>query len=292
MLLALRSHSELRHIFTEVASCTAVNAGRPSLLLAQASQTALLESGELQGAAREAATQKMELQRMLDILHEVDEDGSGTLEWEEVLEFFRRSGYLLEYVTKAELNDPAFLEASEDHSLHNDDVASLADMARTMQPVLESEEQVVDTVAALPSLSKRPSLSKDAKEPLSPASPGPTPLRRNSVRPASRALVFAAQKDLTLDGKKVDFTGLGINGSKRQHSADFGSNCSAPGRQIGRHQSADFASNGSSGGPLSPRLPEKQRRKSLSIGSKQPYRERSSVKDSKRADKFVSWQGS
>lgn len=41
--------------------------------------------------------QALEMRRLLKVLREIDEDKNGTLEWEEFIEFFKRSGYLLEY---------------------------------------------------------------------------------------------------------------------------------------------------------------------------------------------------
>lgn len=44
--------------------------------------------------------QREETLRIKAILKEVDTDGSGTLEWEEFVDFFRRTGMLLEYKTR------------------------------------------------------------------------------------------------------------------------------------------------------------------------------------------------
>jgi len=43
--------------------------------------------------------QAKEMRRLLKIWREIDKDANGTLEWEEFIEFFRRSGNLLEYET-------------------------------------------------------------------------------------------------------------------------------------------------------------------------------------------------
>lgn len=49
-----------------------------------------------------------EMKRIIAIMHSVDTDGSGTMEWDEFVEFFRRSGFLLEYNTRSSLNDTSF----------------------------------------------------------------------------------------------------------------------------------------------------------------------------------------
>merc|ERR1712070_796074 len=45
-----------------------------------------------------------EIYRIKEILKEVDTDGSGTMEWDEFVDFFRRAGLLLEYHTEYNLN--------------------------------------------------------------------------------------------------------------------------------------------------------------------------------------------
>lgn len=51
-----------------------------------------------------------EIRRIKRILADIDTDGSGTMEWPEFLEFFRRSGLLLEYRTNDALNRPKSAE--------------------------------------------------------------------------------------------------------------------------------------------------------------------------------------
>lgn len=63
--------------------------------------------GEVQaGTAAEIATRERrdEILRIKEILREVDADNSGTMEWEEFVDFFRRAGLLLEYEENSALN--------------------------------------------------------------------------------------------------------------------------------------------------------------------------------------------
>merc|ERR1712187_312965 len=46
---------------------------------------------------QEAQRKREEIYRIKEILREVDTDGSGTMEWSEFLDFFKRAGFLLEY---------------------------------------------------------------------------------------------------------------------------------------------------------------------------------------------------
>jgi Ca2+-binding EF-hand superfamily protein len=75
-----------------------------------------LEYAEVQaGSTGEAATQarRDEVHRIKAILREVDEDGSGTMEWTEFVEFFRRAGLLLEYEVHPALNRTSLCIAAE-----------------------------------------------------------------------------------------------------------------------------------------------------------------------------------
>jgi len=53
---------------------------------------------EMDTAAKTEA-RRGELRRLKKILSEIDEDHSGSMEWDEFVEFFRRAGFLLEYET-------------------------------------------------------------------------------------------------------------------------------------------------------------------------------------------------
>lgn len=57
---------------------------------------------EMKGAQQctDREFEALEMRRLKKFLKEMDEDGNGTLEWEEFVEFFRRTGYLLEYAHK------------------------------------------------------------------------------------------------------------------------------------------------------------------------------------------------
>lgn len=78
--------------------------------------------------------QHNEMKRIMQIMHEVDTDGSGSMEWEEFVEFFRRSGYLLEYNTRKILNDTSFrssADRAQDEAFQNaDSVMTLDDRIR------------------------------------------------------------------------------------------------------------------------------------------------------------------
>lgn len=76
----LRDRPQLRSLM--LAHAPAKNNGKPARVVSQRESEAL------------------EMRRLLKVLKDIDEDKNGTLEWEEFVEFFRRSGYLLEYSTK------------------------------------------------------------------------------------------------------------------------------------------------------------------------------------------------
>lgn len=68
---------------------------------------ALIQGADLpvEEAARQCKqAQREEVYRIKEILKEVDTDGSGSMEWDEFVEFFRRAGLLLEYKTRKTLN--------------------------------------------------------------------------------------------------------------------------------------------------------------------------------------------
>lgn len=71
----------------------------------EAFQTRL--SSEQQAAfqtRRLAGEEKEKIYKMKEILETIDKDGSGTMEWEEFVDFFRQAGLLLEYKTNPDLN--------------------------------------------------------------------------------------------------------------------------------------------------------------------------------------------
>merc|ERR1719230_571596 len=67
-----------------------------------------LDGSKLSPGEEIRIAQKEENQRIKRIMEEVDTDGSGTMEWPEFVDFFRRAGMLLEYRTKSILNRTPF----------------------------------------------------------------------------------------------------------------------------------------------------------------------------------------
>mmetsp|Transcript_30841 Transcript_30841/g.48074 ORF Transcript_30841/g.48074 Transcript_30841/m.48074 type:complete len:429 (-) Transcript_30841:185-1471(-) len=55
-----------------------------------------------------------EVSKIKEILSEVDTDGSGSMEWPEFVEFFKRAGMLLEYKTRNSLNRTELCQAAEE----------------------------------------------------------------------------------------------------------------------------------------------------------------------------------
>lgn len=92
LIVAMRNHKDLQAV------------------LLSASANSENKSAADDAEAREDAIQakNAELRRIMTIMSEVDTDGSGYMDWEEFVEFFRRSGFLLEYDTRKTLNDASF----------------------------------------------------------------------------------------------------------------------------------------------------------------------------------------
>lgn len=55
-----------------------------------------------------------EVNKIKEILSEVDTDGSGSMEWPEFVDFFKRAGLLLEYKTRSSLNRTELCQAAEE----------------------------------------------------------------------------------------------------------------------------------------------------------------------------------
>lgn len=72
---------------------------------------------------------RVQLSRFRQILNELDGDGSGEMEWEEFVDFFRRCGLLLEYQVDTHLNHTGL-----------DTVALELDAARTSEARLGSKD--------------------------------------------------------------------------------------------------------------------------------------------------------
>lgn len=94
LIIALRSMKGLQAMFCMVNGIEYVDSGAGS-------------------AMGEAAVQakREEVRRIKEILTEIDTDGSGTMEWEEFVEFFRKAGLLLEYQTQESYNRTSLCEA-------------------------------------------------------------------------------------------------------------------------------------------------------------------------------------
>jgi len=86
LLVALRRHRAMQTLF-----CTAQG-------------LSISEADGLTGAAAVEKARRDEVARIKQILDTLDTDGSGTMEWTEFVEFFRRSGMFLEYQTRQSLN--------------------------------------------------------------------------------------------------------------------------------------------------------------------------------------------
>lgn len=104
LIVALRNHKELQTLLGQCGSAAQADTYR--------------NPREAEPCPIDA--QNTEMKRIVKILHQVDTDGSGSVEWDEFVEIFRRGGYLVEYKTRASLNDTSFktdavLEATEAH---------------------------------------------------------------------------------------------------------------------------------------------------------------------------------
>jgi len=68
----------------------------------------------MNGGARTAVDLKADIRRMIDVLKDVDTDGSCSLDWDEFVNFFRREGLLLEYKTRSEKNHTTLCAAFDE----------------------------------------------------------------------------------------------------------------------------------------------------------------------------------
>lgn len=103
MLLALRQNKALQSIFTDFEDPDDTNPPFTGL-------DAEPEEAKIVGKSQE-------LKKIMNIVHQVDTGGSGTLEWEEVVDFFRKNGHLLEYETDKTLNQTQFRKDSFFHTV-------------------------------------------------------------------------------------------------------------------------------------------------------------------------------
>lgn len=90
-------------------------------------------------ACRETVAKQM--RTMLKSWRQIDTDRSGTLEWEEFLEFFRSSGFLIEYTTK---DNPKTRMADILQHLHDSkeqDVTELDEFAQLKQHHLTGDRR-------------------------------------------------------------------------------------------------------------------------------------------------------
>jgi len=87
LIISLRQHKSLLAMFT------------------------LIQGADLPLDDTDKQGQREEVYRIKEILKEVDTDGSGTMEWAEFVEFFRRAGLLLEYKTRKTLNRTTLCQA-------------------------------------------------------------------------------------------------------------------------------------------------------------------------------------
>jgi Ca2+-binding EF-hand superfamily protein len=93
LIVALRHHKELQILLGATATSTAALADFKKYH---------------QEAYCTIDAQNAELKRIIRILHQVDTDSSGSVEWDEFVELFRRGGFLVEYKTCDSLNDTSF----------------------------------------------------------------------------------------------------------------------------------------------------------------------------------------
>jgi len=87
LIVALRQHKGMQALFSNICGIDVSAFGGMSI------------PGQSMQARRE------EVGRIKRILDDIDTDGSGTMEWDEFVEFFRRTGLFLEYQTRSSLND-------------------------------------------------------------------------------------------------------------------------------------------------------------------------------------------
>lgn len=79
----------------------------------------------------EPPSRREEIIRIKEILKQVDQDGSGAMEWDDFVDFFRRAGMLLEYQTKPHLNRTTLCqELEEARQREHERVDNLSSVAR------------------------------------------------------------------------------------------------------------------------------------------------------------------
>jgi hypothetical protein len=90
-------------------------------------------------ARSDRETEALEMRRILKFLKEIDEDGNGTLEWDEFVAFFRKAGYLLEYSEKDNPREKIadLLGQINDQQVEGDDVEDFPDLVDEFQKLTQ-----------------------------------------------------------------------------------------------------------------------------------------------------------
>lgn len=101
LIVALRQHKVLQALFCSVQGLD------------------FTDGKKILGVESQVQARRDEITRIKRILDEIDSDGSGSMEWEEFVEFFRRTGLLLEYQTRSSLNRPNDVESNDVEDLES-----------------------------------------------------------------------------------------------------------------------------------------------------------------------------
>lgn len=97
--------------------------------------------------AEHVQEKRQEIYRIKEILSEVDSDGSGCMEWNEFVDFFRRAGLLLEYKERREFNRTSLCrQLEEQHAAEESARALAAEAAKNQEEKLSVKDVDEDDI--------------------------------------------------------------------------------------------------------------------------------------------------